>query len=195
MAEIGQELFTQTDYAQEEYDIIEEEIDEVDRQRFKEKMAPDEGAYKVDTNKFAQTKRYARLYRANGTLALVPFVQASRYLRKRNRVTGARIFFSKPPVDPPTANSDPCPVDTGEGLCGRRMSNQFELIKHMMRKHSDVAPFYLNQKQIDAAKGLVSYNPGEGISSEPSTPPEAIVTTEGIDIGPQEPVVTIKTKK
>ena len=184
---LGPDLFTSVDqYPQEEFDIIEEAISTEDRERFAVKEAPGTGSYVLKPGKFDQTKQFAKLYRRDGNLALVPYSQAGMYLRQRSPDDGERVFFSKPPREAPKAASDPCPVDVMGTPCGRRMLNQFELIKHMMRKHSDIAPFYLNQKQIDAAKGIVAFNPGVGIPEIPVTPPEEVKNTGGISIDTSE---------
>lgn len=153
-------------------EFSEDDLDRRSKGRTKDsmrKLRP--GAMAIDGNKFSPAPNMVALYRVNGELAPIPRATYQHYLKKRDR-NGNRIFYSRPPMEPPAATSDPCPCNGIDGkICGMRLIDQFELMRHIMKKHGDRAAFYLSQTQIDAAMGRISYNPGEGLSAVPTTAP------------------------
>lgn len=153
-------------------EFTEEDLDRRSNQRTKDTMRKlKAGEMRMDGNKFSPRPRMVALYRADGSLAPVPHATYQHYLKKRD-VNGNRVFYSRPPVEPPQATSDPCPCRSIEGrTCGWRGIDQIELIKHIMKKHPDRASFYLSQKQIDAAMGRIAFNPADGMSETATTPP------------------------
>ncbi len=139
-----------------------------------------------DTNKFDVRGDKARIYRltANGKycqVVLVDFERRDYYLSKA-KADGRPVFYPQQPAPLLTVQSDPCPVDVGDGQCGRRMGSQLELIKHIRAKHPGDAPYYLSQEQIDRATGKLAMLSVATVSDASSTLEEEADATEGYGI-------------
>ena len=160
--------------AEEVFEQYEREWTDEDVERKNRKVRPKPGQMVQDLNKHSPKPRKAALYRANGEMTPVPLEMAQWYLKRRDQ-NGNRIFYADPPMEAPLPTSDPCPASGIDGrICGKRMKNQFELIKHLVKKHADQASFYVNQKQIDAALGRIAYQPNQVIGDDPMTAPSNI---------------------
>lgn len=155
------------------FDVIDREYSEKDLARQAEKLGArtsNKNPIVMDGTKFSPEPREVALYRSDGMMARVPLDTFHRYLRKRDKA-GNRIFFVRPPVEPPMLESDPCPVKVAGKTCGKRMLDQFELMRHIQKKHGDRAHFYLSKVQLEMVTGKGGIPISEGIPLQPSTAP------------------------
>lgn len=152
----------------EAYVQVEQEISEADAQR-RRRIDPNSrtaqelqrrGAIS-DPAKFSATPNLVRFYRITRDDKFcepvdVPVEFEARYRSKREKDRnspnfGQPIFYPRAPRPMLEMRSEPCQ------LCGIRMVNNYELIKHYRSVHPNDAAFFLSQEQIDLAKGELAY--------------------------------------
>jgi hypothetical protein len=152
----------------EAYVQVEQEISDADALR-RRRIEPNSRAASelqrrgaiADPSKFSATPGLVRFYRITRDNKFcepvdVPVEFEARYRSKREKDRnspnyGSPIFHPRPPRPLLEMRSEPCQ------LCGIRMVNNYELIKHYRSVHPSDAAFFLSQEQIDLAKGELAY--------------------------------------
>lgn len=126
------------------------------------------GGLKVNENKHSTMRPMVAMYRRNGSLAPVPWEKRHRMLAVRD-AQGRQVFFRLPPNGPVAMESDPCPVCLEEGT-SRRLKNQMELMRHILKLHGEESMMILTEEQRKRARGewsslLSSFTPVADISA------------------------------